>query len=233
MGNTTCKQCENITGQGTNQISLVKQDGVTQFDRELITTKISNVDMKMLMMRFPKLSTIVPYSLPPVLGGYVVVDTIEDLFTDQSRTTYTHLTPFNFESLPFKSNLQFSVLLYNSTDRVYYSGQVGYRGKEGWGRMLIETEGSLYEGTFSENHANGYGRIVYGSGDVYEGEWKEKKINGFGKYTSFSGAIYEGEWVNDKQQGSGTETWKDGSKYIGEYRNGLKEGKGTFNWADG
>lgn len=233
MGNTACKQCESLTSQGQNQMSLAKQDGIVENDRNLVTTKINNNDMKMLMMRFPKLSTTAPYALPPVLGGFVIVDVIQDCFTDQSRTAYTQLPPFSFESMPFNSNLQFSVLLYNNVEHLYYSGQIGYRGKDGWGRMLNEQDGSLYEGLFNEDQANGFGRIVYGNGDVYEGQWKDKSIHGHGKYTSFTGAVYDGEWVNDKQNGTGVETWKDGSKYKGEYRNGLKEGKGTFHWADG
>lgn len=43
--------------------------------------------------------------------------------------------------------------------------------KEGYG---IQTwpDGSVYEGDWLKNEANGKGKFIYANGDVYEGSWK-------------------------------------------------------------
>ena len=39
-------------------------------------------------------------------------------------------------------------------------------------------DGSLYEGQWKNDKANGRGRLLHSDGDVYEGEWKDDKSNG-------------------------------------------------------
>ena len=39
-------------------------------------------------------------------------------------------------------------------------------------------DGSLYEGQWKNDKANGRGRLIYSDGDVYEGEWKDDKSHG-------------------------------------------------------
>lgn len=109
------------------------------------------------------------------------------------------------------------------------------------------SDGSVYEGEWLVDKANGKGRLIHANGDVYEGEWENDRANGFGVYihnygvkvrgaaeeACISGARYEGSWKNDKQHGNGTETWPDGAKYTGKYENGLKHGEGKFEWAEG
>lgn len=38
--------------------------------------------------------------------------------------------------------------------------------------------------------ANGQGRLIHGDGDVYEGTWVDDKAEGFGVYTHLDGAKY-------------------------------------------
>jgi hypothetical protein len=44
------------------------------------------------------------------------------------------------------------------------------------------TDGSVYEGYFSEDIGNGRGRLVHADGDVYEGYWVNDHAEGFGVY---------------------------------------------------
>lgn len=39
-------------------------------------------------------------------------------------------------------------------------------------------DGSLYEGYWKNDKANGRGRLIHADGDVYEGEWKDDKAHG-------------------------------------------------------
>jgi hypothetical protein len=86
--------------------------------------------------------------------------------------------------------------------------------------------GSVYEGYWKNDKANGKGRLIHADRDVYVGEWLDDKAHGYGTYVHSDGATYEGYWENDKQHGYGTEIWGDGAKYVGNYLNGKKEGEG-------
>jgi len=46
--------------------------------------------------------------------------------------------------------------------------------------------------------ANGKGRMIHADGDVYEGTWKDDKAHGFGVFNRTDGSKYEGEWYEDK-----------------------------------
>jgi hypothetical protein len=46
--------------------------------------------------------------------------------------------------------------------------------------FMIWPDGSLYEGYWEENKANGYGRMIHADGDVYEGDWLNDKAHGEG-----------------------------------------------------
>ena len=55
-------------------------------------------------------------------------------------------------------------------------------------------DGSMYEGYWANNKANGKGRLIHADGDVYDGLWKDDKAHGYGTYSHLDGAQYEGEW---------------------------------------
>jgi len=83
-------------------------------------------------------------------------------------------------------------------------------------------DGSVYEGLWERDRANGKGRLVHANGDVYEGQWVDDKAQGRGVYVHVDGSRYVGDWMTDLQHGLGVETWPDGSKYKGSYENGRK-----------
>ena len=41
-------------------------------------------------------------------------------------------------------------------------------------------DGSIYEGYWWDNKANGKGRLIHADGDVYTGGWKDDKAHGYG-----------------------------------------------------
>lgn len=53
------------------------------------------------------------------------------------------------------------------------------------GREIAEKgnkPGQIYEGQFSQDKKNGYGRYIYFDGDYYEGMFKDGKKSGWGTY---------------------------------------------------
>jgi hypothetical protein len=58
--------------------------------------------------------------------------------------------------------------------------------------------GSIYEGYWKNDKANGRGRLIHADKDIYEGEWQDDKAHGYGVYYHADGARYEGNWVDDK-----------------------------------
>ena len=50
---------------------------------------------------------------------------------------------------------------------------------------------------------------------MYEGSWANNKANGFGVFVSQTGARYEGNWKDDQQHGIGEEKWGGGALYVG------------------
>jgi len=103
--------------------------------------------------------------------------------------------------------------------------------RHGYG-IQVWSDGSMYQGFWKSDKANGKGRLIHADGDIYEGDWKDDKAHGKGVYKHTDGAEYNGDWREDKQDGKGVETWPDGAKYSGDYVDGKKHGKGTFHWAD-
>jgi len=75
----------------------------------------------------------------------------------------------------------------------------------------VWSDGSIYEGYWANDKANGMGRLIHADGDIYHGEWKDDKAHGKGEYTHTDGARYNGYWENDKQHGEGEEQWPDGA----------------------
>ena len=59
-------------------------------------------------------------------------------------------------------------------------------------------DGSMYEGYWLDNKANGQGRLIHADGDVYTGEWQNDKAHGTGVYSHLDGAQYRGAWKEDK-----------------------------------
>ena len=79
----------------------------------------------------------------------------------------------------------------------------------------------------------GRGVLIESNGSRYDGYWKEDKKNGKGRlFSATDGKLYEGDWLDNNYHGYGIETWPDGAKYEGQYEFGKKAGDGHFMWAD-
>jgi hypothetical protein len=167
---------------------------------------------------------------------------ISDFLNPSTSKLLTQLGPFHFNS---DQNPSFPIkgpVLVDS--QAIFIGQWDEKGfRHGQGTQYWP-DGSIYEGEWENDKANGRGRLIHANGDVYEGRWENGRANGFGIYlhhygrpknkdNTICGARYEGEWKNDKQHGKGLEFWPDGSKFSGYYDSGLKHGKGRFEWSEG
>jgi hypothetical protein len=157
---------------------------------------------------------------------------------DKVAETETLLGPFIIEEkevLKFLQDYKYKLKKYQiiyPDNSIYIGYYEPNWNREGYG-ILIQAEGTKYEGMFQNNKMSGRGRLIGSKGDYYEGEFEEDKASGFGKYVNKDGGIYIGYWHKDKQNGRGEELFVDGSQYEGFYENGLKHGKGKFTWADG
>ena len=58
--------------------------------------------------------------------------------------------------------------------------------------IQVWPDGSVYEGQWLRNRANGNGRLIHADGDVYEGDWVNDKAHGKGVFHGSDGAIYKG-----------------------------------------
>jgi len=58
-------------------------------------------------------------------------------------------------------------------------------------------DGSVYDGWWHDNKANGQGRLIHVDGDVYHGHWLDDKAHGYGIYDHYDGARYQGQWEED------------------------------------
>ncbi len=117
--------------------------------------------------------------------------------------------------------------------------------------------GSVYQGEFSKDMPNGFGKLTYPDGAYWEGEWKDKYCcNGKGTIRYSDGNVYCGEVRNGALNGIGKMTWANGyewegefsdnyplngngttyfsqheNRYIGTLKNGKRNGQGTMYWA--
>ena len=75
-----------------------------------------------------------------------------------------------------------------------YEGQwiIGTVIREGMGK-IIWPDGSVYEGWWKNDKANGRGRLVHADGDVYDGEWKNDKAHGIGVYQHYDRLYADGQ----------------------------------------
>ena len=84
--------------------------------------------------------------------------------------------------------------------------------------VLIEADGSLYEGYFKDDLKCGHGRQIYPNGKWYQGGWINGKYHGFGRETNPNSIYCEGIFEYGKLF-DGAEFDKKG-KVLKEKKNG-------------
>lgn len=100
------------------------------------------------------------------------------------------------------------------------------------------SDGSYYEGEWSNDKENGKGIYVSAAGWTYAGDWKDGLKHGKGKLTYSDTSYYDGDWYEDKKEGVGTHTYygENGEYfgiYVGEFFNDKRDGEGTLTYANG
>ena len=89
--------------------------------------------------------------------------------------------------------------------------------RHGYG-IHIATDGSIHEGYFKDDLANGRGRLIDLLGGVYLGNWKNGQKHNFGKQTNGrQKVIYEGYWANNLHHGYGKQVTEDNTKFEGNF----------------
>ena len=65
-------------------------------------------------------------------------------------------------------------------------------------RPMELDSGSIYVGEWNDDDMrHGRGKQYWTDGSIYEGYWKNDKANGMGRLIHADGDIYEGSWEND------------------------------------
>ena len=121
-----------------------------------------------------------------------------------------------------------------SKDVRYYKGQV-FEGKILGKGLMVNCDGSVYEGMFGDGNYSGFGVLKYpDGGGRLEGDWDNGKLvsNNRSRFVfddSDSRFIeYRGEFYKGKFEGIGVLRFKDGRAYEGEFYRGEIYGKGKI-----
>ena len=122
-------------------------------------------------------------------------EALKALLTTEARAMRQRLGPFNPEPAPEADGVE-RVDIEHKILRsgALYSGEMTTSGEISGLGFMIWPSGSIYEGYWKNNMANGRGRFISANGDVYEGLFFNAKIHGYGEYTGRDGAKYCGEW---------------------------------------
>ena len=102
-----------------------------------------------------------------------------------------------------------------------YDGFWNNEGKKHGKGILSLTDGSKYEGKFSDGLFDGHGALMFPDGSKYEGEFSKGKYSGYGIYTRCDGMRFEGRFSEGKVSGPGLITFPDGG-------NGRPRNEGVF-----
>ena len=82
--------------------------------------------------------------------------------------------------------------------RIHYIGDFLDDKKHGIGKLVLLSDGSIYEGDFKNNVKKGKGKIIYKDGSTYEGDWDYDVKHGDGKLTDTKGKITFGLWKSNE-----------------------------------
>lgn len=129
---------------------------------------------------------------------------VPDFSNAATESVQQRLSPFKYSSGPPSSTVRLKNPVELDTGAIYTGEWNQHNERHGCGTEHWP-DGSIYEGHWVRDRANGRGRLIHCGGDVYEGEWVEDKAQGYGEYKHSDGGVYKGTWQNDKQDGYGVE----------------------------
>ena len=88
------------------------------------------------------------------------------------------------------------MIAYNRNNSIYIGGCLN-QDYNGDGKMLF-SDGSRYEGKWSQDYAHGYGKYIFPNGDMYIGEWSNNQALGEGTYSFNGGRSITTSFFNGK-----------------------------------
>eukprot|EP00928_Gymnodinium_smaydae_P023731 TRINITY_DN19468_c0_g1_i1.p1 TRINITY_DN19468_c0_g1~~TRINITY_DN19468_c0_g1_i1.p1 ORF type:complete len:1399 (-),score=264.60 TRINITY_DN19468_c0_g1_i1:93-3698(-) len=97
----------------------------------------------------------------------------------------------------------------------------------------VGSDGSVYQGEYSQGKRHGHGQCTFLDGRIYIGQWALGKMSGDGQMTWPNGLEYIGQYDDDRRSGVGRLSWPDGRCYDGEWAKGKQQGRGTYTDAIG
>jgi len=87
-------------------------------------------------------------------------------------------------------------------------------------------DGNKYLGQWQDGERNGKGLFyIAASRAVYDVTWVNGQAIGYGRFMTAEKDIYEGYFLNGKRHGEGTFTWSDGSRIAAYWQNGIRDDK--------
>jgi len=130
------------------------------------------------------------------------------------------------------------------TSEISYADGTKYRGPciaggvpHGSGAILVEINGTRYEGGFQNGVRDGIGRLTLSNGITYEGEFIYPGGNMHGHGTllvpeelqaEIGIDMYAGHHAKGFRSGDGTLTYPDGATYEGHFSENMRHGQGTL-----
>jgi len=139
----------------------------------------------------------------------------------------------NCENRLLSTSQLYNPIWLNKEKKVAYMGFWNLSLKPNGYGILIKSDGSRYEGYFTNGQLNGRGRYFTAKGEFFEGNFKSGTASGLGIFIHPDGNVYRGDWHNDKTDGEGEEVFADNSTFQGSFKKGKKNGKGSYQWIDG
>ena len=147
------------------------------------------------------------------------------------------------------------VLTYNKLPS-FYVGEVSIDNMLHGKGILMQCDGTKYNGTFEQGLFTGVGQLFNNKGVLYEGYFTKGKIDGRATKKTLNNClyigdfvngviegngkeeckeyVYEGQFVGDKKHGKGKIVYKQtGDIYEGEFKDDAITGNGVYKWANG
>lgn len=122
-------------------------------------------------------------------------------------------------------------LFENNIEYYVFEGFLSKGRIEGYGKLIMLSDGDTYEGNYANGKAHGLGHFFNDDGDHYEGHFKNGLRSGKGTYWYGPESKlfkYVGEWEDGKQNGEGTLFYRNGKTVSGHFIDGVLEGDSTL-----